>query len=359
MPLPKRPQLHKLVNMKSWLIRSVAMMAVIASMLACNSGGPSGANDVKTIPTDSLGVVGHVIDSLTDLMKKQPTDHTLYLKRSEILLAIGQLNYALADAGRAFLMDSSDFKVHLTLADIYFQMRKADRTLGYLKKAQALAPNDKEPYYRLAEYHLFLQNYQDCITNANEALKIEEQDARPYFLKAMAYKESGDTTRAMDNMLTSLQHNPENVDALVEMGIMAFGKKDAKAESYLKNALRLKPKSREAMYALGIIYQESDKLNDALAQYTELLKVDSLYAPAYYNMGYIHYEFLKMYDQAIQNFTDALRVAPGYYQAAYMRGLCFEAKGDVSRAQAEYNLALKIEPSYRKAADGLNRVLKR
>lgn len=348
-----------MASMKSWLIRSIAALTVVASVLACNTGGPNGANEVKTIPTDSLGVVGHVIDSLTNLMKQRPTDHSLYLKRSEVLLAIGQLNYALADAGRAFLMDSSDFKVHLTLADIYFRMGQPDRTLNYLKKAQGLAPTNKEPFYRLAEYHLFLQNYQDCITNANEALKVDEQDARPYFLKAMAYKESGDTTRAMDNMLISLQHNPENVDALVEMGIMAFGKKDPKAESYLKNALRLNPRSREALYALGIIYQESDKLNEALATYTELLKVDSLYAPAYYNMGYIHYEFLKMYDQAIQNFTNALRVAPTYHQAAYMRGLCFEAKGDVSRAQAEYNLALKIEPSYRKAADGLNRVLKR
>jgi tetratricopeptide (TPR) repeat protein len=335
--------------------------ALVAMAAIGTSCGPAdkGTVAVKELPTDSLGPIGVVIDSLTDLMHKRPTDHSLYLKRAEVLLAVGQLNYALADAGRAFLMDSTDFEVHLTLADIYFRMAKPDRTKVYLERARTLAPKEKEPYYRLAEFNLFLQNYQECITNANEALRIEEQDPRPYFLKGIAYKETGDTTRAIDHLMTSLQHNPENVDALVELGIMAYGRKDAKAENYFNNAIRIKPDSKEALYGLGMFYQENDRLNEALATYTRILAIDSTYAMAHYNMGYIHYEYLRSYDEAIKEFSLAYRKNPGYAQAVYMRGLCFEAKGDVSRAAAEYNLALKIDPRYAKAADGAKRVLRK
>ena len=50
-------------------------------------------------------------------------------------------------------------------------------------------------------------------------------------------------------------------------------------------------------------------------------------------------------------------VDPKYFQAVYMRGLCYEAKGDVARAKQEYSYAIQLNPDYGLAAAGLTRLV--
>jgi Tfp pilus assembly protein PilF len=74
-------------------------------------------------------------------------------------------------------------------------------------------------------------------------------------------------------------------------------------------------------------------------------------------MGYIKYQYLQLYNEALANFDEAVKVDSKYYQAVYMRGLCYEAKGDVARAKQEYSYAIQLNPDYGLAAAGLTRLV--
>ena len=188
-------------------------------------------------------------------------------------------------------------------------------------------------------------------------LRLDARDDRPFMVKGLCYKELGDTAKAIQNYLEAVTENPDNYDAYVELGIIHYAEKDPLAEGYLKSALDIRPDGIDALYALGMHYQGSDKLNEALETYTRILEIDSTYSSAYFNMGYVQYQYLQLYNEALANFDKAVQVNPKYYQAVYMRGLCFEARGDIARAKREYGYALELNPNYKKAADGMQRLL--
>ncbi len=297
------------------------------------------------------------LDSLTALLEKDPNNTDLLNERAKVFLEVGQTNYGLADVGRALLLDSSKASYYLTISDAYFRLNKPKKSRNALLKAAELEPDFTEPLYRLAQFELYLGNQQKCIDYANDMLRIDARDDRPFMVKGLCYKDLGDTAKAVENYLEAVAENPDNYDAYVELGILHYGKQDPLTEGYLKSALQIRPEGLDALYALGMHYQASDKLNEALEAYTEILQIDSSYVSAYYNMGYIQYQYLQLYNEALVNFDKAVNINPKYYQAVYMRGLCYEAKGDVTRAKREYSYAIELNPNYDRAAEGLKRLV--
>lgn len=327
-------------------------------LIACNQKPAvetATTEDVAEVVEDFPGQVK--LDSLTALLDKNPDDTDLLNERAKVFLEVDQTNYALADIGRALLLDSTVAKYYLTISDVYFRLNKPQKCKNALLKAVDLQPEYTEPLYRLAQFELYLRNHQQSINYANNMLRIDSRDDRPFMVKGLNYKELGDTTKAIENYLEAISENPDNYDAYVELGILHYIKSDPLAEGYLKSALDIRPEGIDALYALGMHYQQSDKLNGALETYTKIVEIDSAYSAAYFNMGYVQYQYLQLYNEALANFDKAVRANPKYYQAVYMRGLCYEARGDVSRAKREYGYALELNPNYQKAADGMQRLL--
>ena len=328
------------------------------TILSCTTkpDAPDGtieAEAIETIPGEAE------LDSITALLEKSPNDAKLLNERAKVFLKVDQLNFALADVGRAILLDSTVAAYYLTISDVYFRMNEPNKSKNALLKANKLQPDYLEPLYRLAQFELYLGQHQNSINYANQMLRIDSRDDRPFMVKGLCYKELGDTAKAIDNYLEAVTENPDNYDAYVELGILHWTKKDPLSEQYLKSALQIRPDGMDALYALGMHYQQNDKLNEAMETYTQIIELDSTNRSAYFNIGYIQYQYLQLYNEALANFDKAVKVDPKYYQAIYMRGLCYEAKGDVAKAKREYSYAIELNPDYGKAADGLNRVLRK
>lgn len=343
-------------------LRLVAAVLALVSFIACRNSEVKDQNVEKTAVDEQIAKQEDFpgqqrLDSLTAILEKDPDNTDVLNERAKVFLEVGQTNYALADVGRALLLDSSKATYYLTISDVYFQLNKPKKSKNALLKAAELEPEYTEPLYRLAQFELYLGNHQKCIDHANSMLRIDARDDRPFMIKGLCYKDLGDTTKAIQNYLEAVTENPDNYDAFVELGILHWGRKDPLAEGYLKSALDIRPNGIDALYALGMQYQESDRLNEALETYTEILFIDSTYTAAYFNMGYIQYQFLQLYNEALSNFDHAVKINPKYYQAIYMRGLCYEAKGDIARAKREYSYAIELNPNYKRAADGIQRLL--
>ncbi|MFP3042602.1 tetratricopeptide repeat protein [Treponema primitia] len=64
---------------------------------------------------------------------------------------------------------------------------------------------------------------------------------------------------------------------------------------------------------------------------------------SYYNRGYNH-AAKKEYDNAIENFTQALRLDPNFFPAYVQRGQSYSRSGDYEKALADFNTALRLTP---------------
>ncbi|MBK9636705.1 MAG: tetratricopeptide repeat protein [Bacteroidetes bacterium] len=94
----------------------------------------------------------------------------------------------------------------------------------------------------------------------------------------------------------------------------------------------------------------------AVQDYTNAVQLNPKAAKAHYALGYIHYQYLKVYSQAIVHFNDAINADPNWPEAYFNRGLTFETMGNVAAAQADYEKALKLNPNYKNAEVALARV---
>ena len=60
-------------------------------------------------------------------------------------------------------------------------------------------------------------------------------------------------------------------------------------------------------------------------------------------------------DQAIQAFTEALKLNPRNVHAYFARGCAWAERGDLEKAIADYNEAIRLDPNYVAAAADMQR----
>lgn len=329
--------------MRMWRFIPIIFFLAFA---ACGEKGQGTVGEEKPPLSPEM----RALDSISTIIDKNPGNTDLLNERAKMLVAMGNLDYALTDIGRALLMDSTKSAYYLTIADIYFQRNEPKRCLSALEKARSLDPRNLDALYRLAQFNLYLEKHQACIDLANEMLKIDARDGRPFFIKALCFRDMKDTTRAIENYMMASEQDPNNFDVQMDLGVLHYGKKSPLAESFLRNALAIRPDDAGALYALGMAYQQAKRTDEAIATYTRLTEVDSTNGNAWYNLGYVHFTYLEDYLAALDFFQKAVKAAPDYHDAIYMRGACYEALGNGELAKREYSYLLQVNPGHERAA---------
>jgi len=333
------------------LTAAILLILAVAFFPSCTGSADRQAG--KLTGEDS---VRHGIEQLTQQIREDQTDPELYNKRAQLFLYKRQFDQALQDVQKAISISGDRPGPYITLADIYLLMGRPDDSRESLKKALTFDPENTAALLRLGKLYLIVRDYQNCYTTISRLLAIDDGVAPAYFIRAVGLLEQGDTLRAVDDLKKAVDKDQEYYEALVQLGALYSMKKDPLSEMYLKNALALQPQSREALYMLGMYYQETMKYDLALSTYQRLEKSDTAFREASYNQGYICLVYLKDFPRAAKFFTEAIRKDPEYYEAWFNRGYAYELSGDYKKAYTDYRKSLKIKVNYDKAIEGLNRL---
>ncbi len=322
-------------------------------LIACN---PKKSSEQNTIaPIDSIP------SELADINKKiyaDPKNPVYYHERAKYYFGKKDIKSAASNMKVVMDLDSTKAIYLITLADIYFVQNKTLLAKNTLENAISKEPNNDVALVKLAELYLYVRKYDQSMELLNRALKANKTNAKAYFIKGYVFKEKGDTIKALSSFQTAIEQDQDYYNAYMQMGLLFSAKKNPLALQYFNNALNIDPKSEEAIYAIGMFFMETGDYNKSIIQFTNLLKLNPKNTDAHFNLGYIHFKYLKVYQQAIKHFNDAINVDPNFERAYYMRGLCYETLGDIARAKSDYGKALQIDPQYELANEGLKRVLK-
>jgi tetratricopeptide (TPR) repeat protein len=95
--------------------------------------------------------------------------------------------------------------------------------------------------------------------------------------------------------------------------------------------------------------------DEAVADFTVAIRLDPKNASALNNRG-LAYRKKGDLDAAIKDYTGAIELNPIYALAYNNRGYVFEAKGDKQAAAADFRRALALDPSLVGAKEGLKRL---
>ena len=322
----------------------------LMALSACRSGG-DGAGQKTDSDTTRMR-----LEVLNQQIEDDAENPELYNRRAKYLLVDHQFDKALKDIKKAISLDDKMTSYYITLSDIYLLMGQTEISRDGLKKAIALNPRDKEALLKLAKLYLIVKDYPNCYATIKQLLDVDKSFADAYYTRAIGLLEQGDTIHAVDDLMQAVDKNQQYYEAYIQLGELHSIKKSALAELYLKNALNIRPQSREALYMLGLFYQESGQYTKAIATYQNLGKVDTSFREVPYNIGYIYLVYLNDFSRAIPFFTESLKKDPGYYQAYFNRGYAYELLGEYKNAMEDYQRSLKIMVNYDKAIEGLNRL---
>jgi tetratricopeptide (TPR) repeat protein len=315
-------------------------------------------NDIEESMVDAAG--DSVLIAFNERIKKNPNDANVYHERALYYFEEkNNVDAALADMGRVFAVDTLTAKYFITLADLYLAKRMAGNVKASLNKAIEIDAKNVAAITKLAELNLYIKDYNACLKAADDVLKIDVHNPRAYFIKGIAFKELGDSTKAVSSFQTVIEQDPDYYNAYVELGLLYSSIKNPVALDYFNNALNINPKSIEVYYGIGMFAQETGNYNKAIEAYNTILKIDSTYNDAHFNLGYIHLVYLKDYPKAVLYYSNNIKFHPTNFEAYYMRGMSYQKMNDKQNAEADYRKALGIYPQYEPAALALGNLIDR
>jgi tetratricopeptide (TPR) repeat protein len=332
----------------------IIVFFIAVALVSCKSGGESVTENSKR--TDSLL---KIINSpeLAVLNKKildTPEDANLYNERAKIYLQFKQFEEAINDSKRSLRIDSANASFYLTEADIFFASNETRNAKDVLEKVVKKFPENTEGLLKLAELYYFVKQYENAFAKINQALKVNENLAKAYYLKGSIYREIGDTGKAISSLETTIEQDNKNYGAFLDLGIIYAAKKNLLAFQYYDNALSINPSSNEALYAKAKLFQDLDKVNEAVLIYNKILKTDPVHLFSLYNLGAIEYSVNKNPKKAIDYFTNAINANPKYAEAYFARAVCYQELDENENSSADYKMCLQLKPNYEPAVDGLN-----
>ena len=91
----------------------------------------------------------------------------------------------------------------------------------------------------------------------------------------------------------------------------------------------------------GIAYYDQGEFDEAIEEFTEAIELDPEYAIAYYNRGWA-YDEKGEYDEAIADYNKAIELDPELDVAYFTRGFLYMALGEKEKAISDFEKCIEV-----------------
>jgi tetratricopeptide (TPR) repeat protein len=333
------------------MYKSIFFFACVFFLFACGNQNKT-AHISQSI--DSIAIKAEV-QEISEKIQANPTNAELYFERGSKYFEAKIMDRAEIDFKDACTLDSSNAMYFFMYARSNYSLTKTILAAKNYEKAIALQPEFIDAKIKLADLYYITKEHEKSINLANSIIALEKTNAYAYHLRAMNYKDVGDTLKAISNFQKAIELDNNDYDSHMILAKILLAQKNKLALEYINACLRIRPNDADAFFARATFWQSEKKYKMALIDYGRVIEKNADYFECYYNVGYINFEtgFLK---EAIHNFDICVRMMNDFLPAYYMRGLCYEALKDFENAKLNYEFVLKEDPNYELAIAGMKRV---
>lgn len=308
------------------------MIWLAISQISCTN--KTSPEEKKTVSSDTLLVGDQELAGLTEKIGLNPTDPDLYYKRALYFIDQADYSLALADLKSVFMMDTNNAIYFNTLGEVYLELKQIEPAEGAFEKAISVNDQYAPAFINRGKMHFYKKDYDDAFVKLNQGLKLNPNKPEGYFWKGMIYKETGNAKLTVSNLQTAIEQDPDYYPAYMELGLFYLAEKDEQALAYFTNALRVDSNSTEALYGRAYTYQNYKRMDEAKADYRSAIAKDSLFADAWFNLGFIAYDEQK-YDSTVLCMSRANLINPLMINALQFRSNAYEKLGEIDLALSD------------------------
>jgi len=177
------------------------------------------------------------------------------------------------------------------------------------------------------------------------------------FRQACSAMQVRDAVGAETGFKRTLQLQPTHVGALNLFAVLLISLcRFEEAEHYARLALNENAMSDATYYNYGLILKALKRPAEALERFSQALKIDPSVASTWNNRGTV-FNDLKQYQDAIGDFDKAIELDPKYAEAFFNKGKSFTLLKRFEEASSAFERALTLRPNLAEAWLGRGNVL--
>ncbi|XP_062544784.1 RNA polymerase II-associated protein 3 [Armigeres subalbatus] len=196
--------------------------------------------------------------------------------------------------------------------------------------SRAIDLNNQKPEYYVNRAHRYfkLERYEECISDCNSAIEIDNSFVKAYYRRMLAYEYIG-------NSATAYLECQSIMKMAKDSGDLARTKQDMqRIEARLRTAAD-KHKTLGNKHLASKDYQQaSDCFSKAISTFP--------YEPIYYNNRGLAYYHLKDYDGCMKDCNEAIKLDENYFRPYYRRALIHELHQDYQAAIKDLEKFLQL-----------------
>ena len=230
---------------------------------------------------------------------------------------------AIAAYQQALTITPNWVEVQRELGDLFLKLERWDEAVQVYETAISLRSESAEVYHNLGDALLKLQRWEDAIAAYEKAIELN-----PEF--SWSYNNLGDGLRELQRW-------------------------DEAAQAYGK-AIELKPDFALSHHNLGDILVKKEDWEGAIAAYQKAIDLDPNFVWSYYNLAEVYVK-LDQWDEAVEAYRQVLKIKPDLTEVEEKlnRALHQQVKTRLETALSYYRKAIKNDPtdveSYQKALE--------
>jgi len=295
---------------------------------------------------DAYASTGDGMNALREYVRAadlMPEDKEAQQKAGAFMLLAGQFTDAQALAERMLKRDPKSIEGHILLANALAGLKDMDGAIATFEKAVALDPNRASTYSELGSARMQVGNKDAAEAAYRKAVEIAPDSANAHLSLANFLLATGSGDEGRREIERALQIQPRNLIANRARAMLYLTQgAPEKAEPHLKVAAE-DSQGPDAKYFLAEYYVRSNRLDDARAVLTPLLKPDATFVGASIRLARV--EVIARKNAEAHRLIDAVLARDAKnVDALITRGKLFLTEGNTVNALSALQTAVDANP---------------
>ncbi len=310
------------------------------------------------------GLYKEAIKQYDALIKKNKTISDYFLGRGKCYDKLGDSKNALKDYSQAYQLDVNNLDAIEQRAELYKKTNDPYKSLTDYKTYLTISKENAKIYEQMAELRLMINknNLDEAIKDLSDGLLADPKATALYLRRGELLMSKSDFKRADDDFTSVVQ-----LDTNSSFGFYLRGKCELSMKNIYNAALDfesarqkgLDPANKQDIETMGAAYYQratakfSNKLTDsAIILVNIAIAIDPYNSTYRYSQGE-YFLSQNKYPEAINGYTEAVRLKSNYSEAYYGRAVTYEMQGNYKSALGDYKNTLNITPQMIQAQKGV------
>ncbi|MFZ5551775.1 MAG: tetratricopeptide repeat protein [Bacteroidota bacterium] len=273
-----------------------------------------------------------------------PKDYLVYRKLAGWHYYTGDIDSSLYYLSEAVRYNEKDTLSLFTHGELLVEQGQYEPAKNYFQQVLKLHPDHFNAIIYMADLCLEHEEWDECARWLKEAERVQPLHNDFLVSKAAFLHATGQTADAI--LLLDKAEIKESYDGIVlerKAEYLMRSEKFEEARKAIELAKKTDPSSTSAFYLSGKLYNLTGNYAAATEDFSLCLMLDSAYHPAWFELGNASYGIMD-YEKAIGYYSVYLDFVHNDESASFNRGTCFYSLGKYENAIEDFTDALAIDP---------------